>query len=153
MFRGRYDHTIDAKGRLSIPRVFRGELVGGGESPPMLVNQKDHLALFPAEEWAKEEQLLLEMSSLDPDAQRLRRFYATGSAPCPIDSQGRILVPGFLRDHAGLEKNVVVAGVLERIEIWSPSRFEESQSTTMGGLEDIQRSVNTQRSADRGRRA
>jgi len=153
MFRGQHDHTIDAKGRLSIPRVFRGELVGGGDNPPMLVNQKDHLALFPAEEWAKEEQRLLDMSSLDPDAQRLRRFYATGSVPCPIDSQGRILVPGFLRDHAGLEKNVVIAGVLERVEIWSPSRFEESRNMTVHGLEDIQRSVDAQRSMDRGRRA
>jgi MraZ protein len=107
----------------------------------MLVNQKDHLALFPAEEWAKEEQDLLAMSRLNPDAQRLRRFFATGSVPCPIDTQGRILIPGFLRDHAGLEKNVIVAGVLERVEIWSPSRFEESQSTTMYGLEDIQRAV------------
>ncbi len=147
MFRGRHDHTIDAKGRLSIPRVFRGELVGGGESPPMLVNQKDHLALFPAEEWAREEQGLLDMSRLDPDAQRLRRFYATGSVPCPIDSQGRILVPSFLRDHADLVKNVIVAGVLERVEIWSPSRFEESHTSTVYGLDDIQRSV------DSGRRA
>ncbi len=147
MFRGRHDHTIDAKGRLSIPRVFRGELVGGGESPPMLVNQKDHLALFPAEEWAKEEQGLLDMSRLDPDAQRLRRFYATGSVPCPIDPQGRILVPSFLRDHADLVKNVIVAGVLERVEIWSPSRFEESHTSTVYGLDDIQRSV------DSGRRA
>ncbi|MBB85220.1 MAG: division/cell wall cluster transcriptional repressor MraZ [Myxococcota bacterium] len=142
MFRGRHDHTIDAKGRLSIPRVFRGELVGAGESPPMLVNEKDHLALFPAETWGAEEQRLMEMSSLDPDAQRLRRFYATGSVPCPVDSQGRILVPGFLRDHAGLEKNVIVAGVLERIEIWSPSRYESGLTETVMGLEDIKRSLN-----------
>ena len=142
MFRGRHDHTIDAKGRLSIPRVFRGELVGAGESPPMLVNEKDHLALFPAETWAAEEQRLMEMSSLDPDAQRLRRFYATGSVPCPVDTQGRILVPGFLRDHAGLEKNVIVAGVLERIEIWSPSRYESGLTETVMGLEDIKRSLN-----------
>ncbi len=113
----------------------------------MLVNQKDHLALFPAEEWAREEQGLLDMSRLDPDAQRLRRFYATGSVPCPIDSQGRILVPSFLRDHADLVKNVIVAGVLERVEIWSPSRFEESHTSTVYGLDDIQRSV------DSGRRA
>lgn len=141
MFRGRHDHTIDAKGRLSIPRVFRNELVGGGDSPPMLVNQRDHLALFPAEEWAAVEQRLLDMSSLDPDAQRLRRFYASGSVPCPVDSQGRILVPGFLREHGALEKNVIVAGVLERVEIWSPSRFEESQANTIHGLDDIQRTV------------
>ena len=103
----------------------------------MLVNEKDHLALFPAETWAAEEQRLMDMSSLDPDAQRLRRFYATGSVPCPVDTQGRILVPGFLRDHAGLEKNVIVAGVLERIEIWSPSRYEAGQTETVMGLEDI----------------
>ena len=108
----------------------------------MLVNEKDHLALFPAEVWAAEEQRLIEMSSLDPDAQRLRRFYATGSVPCPVDTQGRILVPAFLRDHGGLEKNVIVAGVLERIELWSPSRFEEGQAMTVHGLEDIKRSVN-----------
>ncbi len=141
MFRGRHDHTIDAKGRLSIPRVFRGELVGAGESPPMLVNEKDHLALFPAEVWAAEERKLLEMSSMDPDAQRLRRFYATGSVPCPIDSQGRILVPAFLREHADLDKNVIVAGVLERVEIWTPSRFEAGQSETVIGLEEIKRTV------------
>ena len=111
----------------------------------MLVNEKDHLALFPAESWAAEEQRLTEMSSLDPDAQRLRRFYATGSVPCPVDTQGRILVPGFLRDHAGLEKNVIVAGVLERIEIWSPTRFEQGLTSTVHGLEDIKRSVNQDR--------
>lgn len=107
----------------------------------MLVNQRDHLALFPAEEWAAVEQRLLDMSSLDPDAQRLRRFYASGSVPCPVDSQGRILVPSFLRDHAALEKNVIVAGVLERVEIWSPGRFEESQASTIHSLDDIQRTV------------
>ena len=141
MFRGRHDHTIDAKGRLSIPRVFRGELVGGGDSPPMLVNQRDHLALFPANEWAAIEQRLTEMSSLDPDAQRLRRFYASGSVPCPIDTQGRILVPGFLREHASLDNKVIVAGVLDRVELWRPAKFEASQAETMHELDDIQRTV------------
>ncbi len=107
----------------------------------MLVNQKDHLAIFPAGEWAAVEQRMIEMSSLDPDAQRLRRFYAAGSVPCPVDSQGRILIPGFLREHAGLESKVIVAGVLERVEIWSPAKFEASQSETLHDLEVIQRTV------------
>lgn len=141
MFLGRHDHTIDAKGRLSIPRVFRGELVGGGESPPMLVKQRDHIALFPANEWAAFQQRLLDSSRLDPDAQRLRRFYASGSVPCPVDSQGRILVPGFLRDHANLDKEVIIAGVFERVEIWNPAKFESSQADTMHELDDIQRTV------------
>jgi MraZ protein len=141
MFRGRHDHTIDAKGRLSVPRVFRGELVAGEESPPMLVNQKDFLALYPAKIWAAEEQKLIEKSSLDPAAQSLRRFYAAGSVPCPIDTQGRILVPTFLRDHASLDGKVVVAGVFEHIEIWNPARFAETQSSTIHEFDDIQRAV------------
>ena len=141
MFRGRHDHTIDTKGRLSIPRVFRDDLVGGGDSPPMLVNQRDLLDLFPAEEWVSFEERLRGMSSLDPDAQRLRRFYSSGSVPCPIDSQGRVLVPGFLRDHAGLDTKVIIAGVYERVEIWSPAKFETSQAETMHELDDIQRTV------------
>lgn len=141
MFRGRYDHTIDGKGRLSIPRVFRGELEGGGENPPMLVIQKDHIALFPAQEWAATERHLRDLPEFDPDAQRLRRFFSAGSVPCPVDPQGRIGVPAFMRDHAGLDNKVILAGVLDRVEIWSPSRFEENQAATIVNLDGIQRSV------------
>ncbi len=107
----------------------------------MLVNQKDYLALYPAKVWAAEEQRLLSTSSLDPDAQSLKRFYAAGSVPCPLDTQGRILVPGFLREHASLDSKVIVAGVFEHIEIWNPSRFVEKHTSTIHGFDDIQRSV------------
>jgi MraZ protein len=141
MFRGRHDHTIDAKGRLSIPRVFRGELVAGEEGPPMLVNKKDHLALYPGDVWDAEELQLINKSRLDPDAQNLRLFYASGSVQCPVDSQGRVLVPGFLREHASLDSKVIVAGVYEHIEIWNPARFAEKQAKTIHGFDNIQRSV------------
>ncbi len=107
----------------------------------MLVNQKDCLALYPAKVWAAEEQELMGKSSRDPAAQSLRRFYAAGSVPCPIDTQGRILVPTFLRDHASLDGKVVVIGVFEHIEIWNPSRFAETQSSTIHEFDDIQRAV------------
>jgi len=141
MFRGRYDHTMDGKGRLSIPRAFRGELEGAGENPPMLVIQKDHISLFPAAEWTAQEQRLKALPEFDPDAQRLRRFFLAGSQPCPVDPQGRILVPAFLRDHAGLDSKVILAGVIDRVEIWSPARFEQNQAATIGALDEIQRSV------------
>jgi MraZ protein len=107
----------------------------------MLVNKKDHLALYPGEAWTAEEQRLAEKSSLDPDAQKLRLFYASGSVACPVDSQGRILVPGFLREHASLDSKVIVAGVYEHIEIWNPSRFAEKQAQTVHEFDDIQRAV------------
>lgn len=141
MFRGRYDHTIDGKGRLSVPRMFRGELEGDGENPPMLVMQKDHISLFPAEAWAAAELRLKGLSEFDPDSQRLRRFFLAGSQTCPVDPQGRILVPSFMRDHADLGTKVVLAGVIDRVEIWSPSRFEQNQAATIANLDGIQRAV------------
>ena len=107
----------------------------------MLVNKKDHLALYPAKVWAAEEQRLMQKSTFDPDAQNLRLFYAAGSVPAPVDTQGRIMVPGFLRDHASLDSKVIVAGVYEHIEIWNPSRFTEKQAKTIHGFDSIQRSV------------
>jgi MraZ protein len=107
----------------------------------MLVNKKDHLALYPAEIWATEELQLREKSRFDPDAQDLRLFYASGSVPCPVDTQGRVLVPSFLREHASLDSKVIVAGVYEHIEIWNPSRFAEKQAKTIHGFDEIQRSV------------
>lgn len=107
----------------------------------MLVNKKDHLALYPAGTWAAEEMQLRNKSSLDPDAQDLRLFYASGSVECPVDSQGRVLIPSFLREHASLDSKVIVAGVYEHIEIWSPSRFAEKQAKTIHGFDNIQRSV------------
>ncbi len=107
----------------------------------MLVIQKDHLALYPASEWADFEQRLRDSSKLDPDAQKLRRFYAPGTVPSAIDSQGRIPVPGFLREHAGLESKVIIAGVFDYVEIWNPAKFEASQAETMHELDHIQRTV------------
>jgi MraZ protein len=107
----------------------------------MLVNKKDHLALYPARTWAEEELELLGKSKFDPAAQDLRLFYASGSVECPIDSQGRILVPTFLREHASLENKLIVAGVYEHIEIWNPARFAEKQANTIHGFDNIQRSV------------
>ena len=107
----------------------------------MLVNKKDHVALYPAQVWAAEEQLLLKKSSLDPDAQDLRLFYASGSVPCPVDSQGRILVPAFMREHASLDSKIVVAGAYEHVQLWNPTRFTEKQTQTIQQFDDKQRAV------------
>ncbi len=107
----------------------------------MLVNKKDHLALYPAGTWAVEELQVRNKSRLDPDAQDLRLFYASGSVESPVDSQGRVLIPNFLREHANLENKVVVAGVYDHIEIWNPARFAEKQANTIHGFDKIQRSV------------
>jgi MraZ protein len=141
VFRGRHDHTIDAKGRLSIPRVFRGELVAGEDSPPMLVSKKDHLALYPGEIWAAQEQKLLAKSSLDPDTQNLLLFFGAGSQPTQIDQQGRVNVPPFMRENASLESKVIIVGAYNHIQVWNPSRLEQKLARTVEDFDDIQRRV------------
>ncbi len=141
MFRGRHEHTIDGKGRLSIPSGFRMEIQERSEKAPILTNYRDHLALHPAENWETKESELLAMSDLQPDVQDYQRFLMSSASECPIDNQGRILIPAYLREHAGLNGKVIIAGVLDRIEIWNPERFDENQRTTLRRLDEIQQSV------------
>lgn len=145
MFRGRHEHTIDAKGRLSIPSGFRMQIQERSAEAPILTNYRDHLALHPADEWHAKERDLLALSDLQPDVQDYQRFVVSGASECPIDNQGRILIPGYLREHAGLEGKVIIAGVLDRMEIWNPERFEENQRTTLRRLDEIQQSVDGSR--------
>lgn len=141
MFRGRFEHALDQKGRMSIPAGFRMEIQRRSEKPPILTNYRNHLALHPADEWEKEEDKLMNMSNLDEDVQDYRRFIVSGAIEAPIDNQGRLLVPAYLREHAGLKNKAIIAGVLDRIEIWEPGRFAEKQQMTLHRLPEIQASM------------
>jgi len=147
MFRGRYEHAVDGKGRVSVPSGFRVELQRRSESAPIITPHQDHLVLHPADAWEKTEQELLAMPDLDPDVQRYRLLMLGDATACPIDGQGRILMPAFMRSLAALDGKAAIVGVLDRIEIWSPARYEETRRTTLLRLDEIQRSV------DRSRRA
>jgi MraZ protein len=126
MFRGRYVHTIDAKNRMSLPAHFRNELTRRGDRPPILTNGHLCLDLFAGEDWDVYEQRIVAIADVDPAAQEFVRMRVSGATECPIDRQGRILVPPHLRVHAGLEREVTVAGVGPRIELWDRARFEAS---------------------------
>lgn len=141
MFRGRHDHTIDKKGRLSIPAGYRNEILRRSEKPPILTNYRNYLALYPYEDWLVIERNLMAKSKLQPDVLAYTRFVISGSQECPIDAQGRILVPPTLREHAKLKSKVTLAGVLDSIEIWDTKLFETTKLETMSKLEEIQLSV------------
>jgi len=146
MFRGRHDHAIDAKGRVSIPAGFRMEIQRRSENPPVLTMDKECLVLRPFDAWERFEQQLTDADPLRPDVQALTRFYMASAENAPIDSQGRILIPKHLRKHANLERDVTVAGVGPWIEIWDTSAFERVQQFTLQNLDPMRASV-----ADRGK--
>ncbi len=137
MFRGRFVHTIDAKGRMSLPFDFRTEIKRRSEHAPILTNLRDCLALYPFEDWREIEDRLCSASPMQLEVQALQRFMVSGAIDCPIDPQGRILVPPYLREQARLGRDVVVAGVGPRIELWDKASFDRELARTQAMFTEI----------------
>ena len=123
MFMGEYNHTIDAKGRLIIPARFR-ELLG--EEFILTKGLDGCLSIYPMDAWETFETKLRALPLTNKNARTFTRFFVAGATNCELDRQGRILVPQTLREFAGLEKEVVLTGNLDRIEIWSKEKWSEN---------------------------
>lgn len=121
MFIGQYEHQLEAKGRLSIPKKFRSQLADGS----ILAQGLDNcLFLYPAATW---EQLINKISQLPltrSDARDFSRSLSYAATEVEIDRLGRILIPEYLRRFAGISQNCVLAGAIERVEIWDKTKFE-----------------------------
>jgi MraZ protein len=123
MFRGRFEHTIDSKGRVSIPAKYRELLLEEHDERLIITNFDRCLVAYPYEEWRNVEEKIGSLSMVKKEAKAFQRFFVSGAAECPIDKLGRILIPPTLRSYAQLEKDVVFAGMLRKFEIWSKERF------------------------------
>lgn len=123
MFMGEYSHTIDAKGRLIIPSKYREEL---GDQFVLTRGLDGCLSIYPMKEWHQLEEKLKALPLNDKNARTFTRFFVSGATLCELDKQGRILVPSTLREFAGLNKDVVVCGTNDRIEIWSKEKWTEN---------------------------
>ena len=125
MFMGEYNHTVDTKGRLIIPSKFREQL---GEEFIVTKGLDGCLFVFPQDEWLDFEEKLRTLPLTQKGARQFTRFFVAGATPCELDKQGRILLPATLREFAGLDKDVVLAGMLNRIEIWSKAKWTENNA-------------------------
>jgi len=129
---GEYNHTIDAKGRVIVPSKFR-ELLG--EEFVVTKGLDGCLFVFPNDEWKNFEDKLKTLPLTNKDARHFVRFFLAGAATVDTDKQGRILLPGVLREFGELEKDVVLVGVASRVEIWSKERWEAN--TSFDDVEEI----------------
>jgi len=131
MARGRFTYTLDAKGRLAIPQAMRMELLAQSDRPPVLTNLvgASAIGVYSAQRWDAIEKRLEGMSQVQPEVQQVSRLLLSGAQECPFDAQGRVLVPAHLREFAELDRDVVIAGVGTRIEIWNKARFERELAT------------------------
>jgi len=123
MFRGNSFHSIDPKGRLAIPARFRDVInaAGGGVMLTVLGNG---LYAYTFDEWSKIETRVLSMAETSEIMRRFRLFFIGGAHRCLCDKQNRILIPQVLREDTGLDKEVVLAGLLNHFEIWSRENWE-----------------------------
>ncbi|MBU6080464.1 MULTISPECIES: division/cell wall cluster transcriptional repressor MraZ [Allobacillus] len=130
MFMGEFQHNIDTKGRIIIPSKFRDGL---GQSF-VLTRGIDHcLFAYPMDEWKVLEEKLKKLPVTKKDARAFTRFFFSGAVECEIDKQGRINVPSPLRKYANLDKECIVIGVSNRIELWARDAWtdyvEESEES------------------------
>ncbi|MDJ0873752.1 MAG: division/cell wall cluster transcriptional repressor MraZ [Desulfobacterales bacterium] len=124
MFRGSSFHTIDAKGRLIIPARFRDVIRADGGERVMLSRMDGCVVVYVLEEWRRIETRILQLAQKNDNMRRFRRVFIGGAFDCTCDKQERILIPPLLREYAGLQKDVVLVGVLDHFEIWSREKWE-----------------------------
>jgi MraZ protein len=134
-FRGTFDYTLDAKNRLTVPARFRAAL---SEGVVMAKGTEPCVALWTPEGYdAYTESILGTYNPLSEDADKLQRFFSANSHDTELDSAGRVGFPSFLLDHAGLEKEVVVTGSRNRLEVWDRKTWAAYNDALIADVRDI----------------
>lgn len=134
MFFGQHKHTLDAKGRIIIPACYRDDL---GEQFLLMRGNEECLLVYPGAQMEKFSAKFAELPSTDRSAQAYIRMFLSSMSRCDFDNQGRILIPADLRKYASLEKEAVIIGVHDRIEIWSRDKWEAYSENAMENYNTI----------------
>ncbi|WP_100404573.1 division/cell wall cluster transcriptional repressor MraZ [Bacillus solitudinis] len=138
MFMGEYRHNVDEKGRMIVPAKFRDEL---GATFVVTRGLDRCLFAYPLEEWKKLEEKLKTLPFTKKDARAFTRFFFSGATECELDKQGRVNIASPLREYAHLEKECVVIGVSNRVEVWSKSIWEEYFSNAEESFSEIAENI------------
>lgn len=127
MLMGKYQNSIDAKGRMIVPAKYREEL---GYRCVLTRGIDKCLYIYPMPQWEKFMEKLSKLPTTDPNARAFVRHFYANAVECDIDKQGRMGIPQELREYAGLEKELVTVGILDKIEIWSKSQWSDAEELT-----------------------
>ncbi|MBC7225895.1 MAG: division/cell wall cluster transcriptional repressor MraZ [Thermoflexales bacterium] len=139
MFLGEYIHTIDDKGRLVVPAKFRNALAGG----MVITKGVDRcLVIYSMDAWQAYRERISALPTLDRDARDLRRLVFAGAVDVVPDTQGRFVIPQSLREYAGLDGQVVIAGCDTYIELWNPEEWAKVQARMTQNEENAGRWAN-----------
>ena len=134
MLIGQYEHTIDIKKRLALPAKFRGEL---GDKVIITRWMESCLAVYTEAEWKIMSDKLGALTISQAEARSFTRMILAGAMEVSLDKLGRILVPDYLKEYAGLRKNVVICGLSNRLEIWDSEKWETYKKSAEKGVDEI----------------
>ncbi|HEC79254.1 MAG TPA: cell division/cell wall cluster transcriptional repressor MraZ [candidate division WOR-3 bacterium] len=152
-FRGFFKHVLDERKRLAIPSQFRSVLKHESEGKVILTPGYDReISVYALRTWEKiEETELLTLSMDRLQSRRYRRHFSFGIKEDHLDAQGRILIPNFLLEHSGIQKDVVIVGEIDYFTLWSPENYEKfSKEIEKFYLEDAESIENLRRRIDEG---
>jgi MraZ protein len=138
-FNGQYRHSLDEKGRVSVPALFRRDAVGNAIGRfKLTVGFERCLFLFPAEYWRSVvEPQLLELPIMEREARLVTRMLLSRAADCEPDRQGRVMVPAPLREYAALTGEAIINGMYNRLEIWNVDRWLTYEAEAVAAFEDM----------------
>ena len=134
MLIGQYNHTIDAKKRLSLPAKFRGEL---GNKVIVTKGVENCLVVYTQKEWEQMSQKLANLPISQSEARGFARHLLASAMEVSLDKLGRVLIPDYLKEYAGLKKDVVVCGLSNRLEIWEAQKWHKMSEGAEKGVEEI----------------
>mgnify|MGYP003582211341 FL=1 len=140
---GEFEITLDSKGRFLLPAGFKKQLAEG-DDVRFVINRgiEKCLSIYPMSSWQPLAEKINALNDFNPKVREFKRLFLNGATFVEPDSAGRILVPGRLKEHAGIEKDAVMMGIGEKMEIWDKSKYKELfDSTTPEGLDDLAKEV------------
>lgn len=138
MFYGEYEHRLDKKGRVIIPSKIREVSKDNYVEKFFVTRGLDTcLFMFPEEEWRQQETKFKNLSFTKRETRKFNRLFFAGAVELTADKQGRILLPTYLKQYAGIKREIMIIGVSSRIEIWSKDKWEEFYKATRDSFEDV----------------
>lgn len=138
MFFGQYRHTLDPKGRLSIPGKFREALNNGSQEILIVTRDFDQcLVAYPEAEWYRKTEKAKALPMTDQHVKNFYRSFIASAMECSLDKHGRILIPPALREYSKLSKDVILLGMDYKIEIWDLKRWKEKEAQIMQSADQI----------------
>jgi MraZ protein len=143
MLLGEHEHTLDDKNRITLPAKFRAAFAAG----VVVTRGMDGcLYAYRQEDWDKlVESRLAGLDPLSKEGRRMQRFFFSGAAEAELDRQGRVMIPAALIEHAGLGRNIVVAGVRDHLELWDGAAWRKEMKEVEGSAEDVAERLATKR--------